>query len=139
MRPNNYFIALIRSAGLCPTRQRIALAKILFQGEDRHVTAEKLYNEALSGRMKISLATVYNTLRQFTEAGMLREISVDATRSYFDTNTNKHHHFYFEKDGKLGDIPDGMISIDKLPEAPDGTKIKSIDVVVTITDSNNDY
>jgi Fur family transcriptional regulator, iron response regulator len=139
MRPNNYFIALIRSAGLCPTRQRIALAKILFQGEDRHVTAEKLYNEALSGRMKISLATVYNTLRQFTEVGMLREISVDATRSYFDTNTNKHHHFYFEKDGKLGDIPDGMISIDKLPEAPDGTKIKSIDVVVTITDSNNDY
>ena len=139
MRPNNYFIALIRSAGLCPTRQRIALAKILFQGEDRHVTAEKLYNEALSGKMKISLATVYNTLRQFTEAGMLREISVDATRSYFDTNTNKHHHFYFEKDGKLGDIPDGMISIDKLPEAPDGTKIKSIDVVVTITDSNNDY
>jgi len=139
MRPNKYFIALIRSAGLCPTRQRIALAKILFQGEDRHVTAEKLYNEALSGRMKISLATVYNTLRQFTEVGMLREISVDATRSYFDTNTNKHHHFYFEKDGKLGDIPDGMISIDKLPEAPDGTKIKSIDVVVTITDSNNDY
>ena len=139
MRPNNYFIALIRSAGLCPTRQRIALAKILFQGEDRHVTAEKLYNEALSGKMKISLATVYNTLRQFTEAGMLREISVDATRSYFDTNTNKHHHFYFEKDGKLGDIPDGMISIDKLPESPDGTKIKSIDVVVTITDSNNDY
>ena len=139
MRPNKYFIALIRSAGLCPTRQRIALAKILFQGEERHVTAEKLYNEALSGRMKISLATVYNTLRQFTEVGMLREISVDATRSYFDTNTNKHHHFYFEKDGKLGDIPDGMISIDKLPEAPDGTKIKSIDVVVTITDSNNDY
>jgi len=139
MRPNNYFIEYIRSAGLCPTRQRTALAKLLFQGDDRHVTAEELYNEALSEKMKVSLATVYNTLHQFTEAGMLREISVDTNRSYFDTNTRKHHHFYFEKDGKLGDIPDGMISIDKLPEAPDGTKIKSIDVVVTITDSNNDY
>ena len=139
MHPRSYFIERIRSAGLCPTRQRTALAKLLFQGENRHVTAEMLYKEAMSEKMTVSLATVYNTLHQFTEAGMLREITVDANRSYFDTNTRSHHHFYFEKDGKLGDIPDGMISVDKLPEAPEGTIIKSVDVVITIADSNNDY
>jgi Fur family iron response transcriptional regulator len=115
------------------------LAKLLFQGEDRHVTAEALHKEALLEKMRVSLATVYNTLHQFTEVGMLREISVDSSRSYFDTNTKNHHHFFFEKDGKLGDIPDGMISLNKLPTAPEGTKIKSVDVVVTITDHNNDY
>ena len=139
MHPRSYFIEHIRSAGLCPTQQRIALAKLLFQGENRHVTAEMLFKEAMSEKMTVSLATVYNTLHQFTEAGMLREITVDANRSYFDTNTKSHHHFYFEKDGKLGDIPDGMISVAKLPEAPEGTIIKSVDVVVTIADSNNDY
>ena len=139
MRPNNYLFEYIRSAGLSPTRQRIALAKLLFQGENRHVTAEKLYNEAMSEKLKISLATVYNTLNQFTKAGLLREITVDATRSYFDTNTSKHDHFYFEKDGKLGDIPEGVISLGRLPEAPNGTKIKSVDVLVTLTDSDNDY
>jgi Fur family iron response transcriptional regulator len=139
MHPRSYFIERIRSAGLCPTQQRIALAKLLFQGENRHVTAEMLFKEAMSEKMTVSLATVYNTLHQFTEAGMLREITVDANRSYFDTNTKSHHHFYFEKDGKLGDIPDGMISVAKLPEAPEGTIIKSVDVVVTIANSNNDY
>lgn len=139
MHPRSYFIERIRSAGLCPTRQRTALAKLLFQGENRHVTAEMLYKEAMSEKMTVSLATVYNTLNQFTEAGMLREITVDANRSYFDTNTRSHHHFYFEKDGNLGDIPDGMISVDKLPEAPEGTIIKSVDVVITIANSNNDY
>ena len=139
MQPHSYFIEHIRAAGLSPTRQRIALAKLLFQGDNRHVTAEMLYKEAISKKMSVSLATVYNTLHQFTEAGILREITVDASQSYFDTNTTNHHHFYFEKDGKLGDIPDGMISVGKLPDAPEGTEIKSVDVVVTISDSNNDY
>ena len=139
MSPYSYLIEQIRSAGLCPTRQRIALAKLLFQGEDRHVTAEILYKEAKSEKTKISLATVYNTLHQFTKAGILREITVDSNRSYFDTNTRKHHHFYFEQDGKLADIPDGIICIGELPAAPEGTKIKSVDVVVTIINSNNDY
>ena len=129
----------IRDAGLRPTRQRLALAKLLFDGEDRHVTAEILYLEAQSEKFKVSLATVYNTLHQFTSAGLLREISVDASRSYFDTNTGHHHHFYYEKDGKLRDIPDGVISIGKLPSAPEGTKIKSVDIIVTITNHNNDY
>ena len=129
----------IRSAGLRPTRQRLALAKLLFGGEDRHVTAEVLHMEAQSEKVKVSLATVYNTLHQFTSAGLLREISVDASRSYFDTNTGHHHHFYYEKDGKLRDIPDGIISIGQLPSAPEGTKIKSVDIIVTITNHDNDY
>ena len=129
----------IRDAGLRPTRQRLALAKLLFDGEDRHVTAEILYLEAQSEKFKVSLATVYNTLHQFTSAGLLREISVDASRSYFDTNTGHHHHFYYEKDGKLRDIPDGIISIGNLPSAPEGTKIKSVDIIVTITSHDNDY
>jgi Fur family iron response transcriptional regulator len=141
MSAYSFLVEQIRSAGLRPTRQRLALAKLLFGGEDRHVTAETLHLEAQSEKVKVSLATVYNTLHQFTSAGLLREISVDGSRSYFDTNTGHHHHFYYEKDGKLRDIPDGVISIDKLPSAPEGTKIKSVDVVVTITnfDNDNDY
>jgi Fur family iron response transcriptional regulator len=139
MRAYSFLAEQIRSSGLRPTRQRMALAKLLFGDEDRHVTAEILHLQAQSERVKVSLATVYNTLHQFTAAGLLREISVDGSRSYFDTNTGHHHHFYYEKDGKLRDIPDDVISIDKLPTAPEGTKIKSVDVVVTITSSNNDY
>jgi len=135
MRPYSYLVEQIRSAGLRPTRQRLALAKLLFDGEDRHVTAEILHQEAQSEKVRVSLATVYNTLHQFTEAGMLREIVVDASRSYFDTNTGNHHHFYFEKDRKLCDIPEDIISIDKLPVAPEGTEIKSVDIVVTVVDS----
>jgi Fur family iron response transcriptional regulator len=100
---------------------RLALAKLLFDGEDRCVTAEILHLEAQSEKFRVSLAIVYNTLHQFTEGGMLREIVVDASRSYFDTNTRNHHHFYFEKDRKLCDKHDEIISIDKLPTAPEGT------------------
>jgi Fur family iron response transcriptional regulator len=139
MRPYTHFLEHIKLAGLRPTRQRLALAKLLFSDKNRHITAESLYGEAHAAKMRVSLATVYNTLHQFTNAGLLREIVVDAKRSYFDTNTGDHHHFYYEKDGKLRDIPDGLISIGKLPSAPEGTKIKSVDVVVTITNSDNDY
>ena len=121
MRPYSNLIEQIRFAGLRPTRQRLALAKLLFDGEDRHVTAQTLHLEAQSEKVRVSLATVYNTLQQFTEGGMLREIVVDSSRSYFDTNTRNHHHFYFEKDRKLWDIPDEIISINKLPTAPEGT------------------
>lgn len=133
MRPYSHFLDQIRSAGLRPTRQRLALAKLLFGGEDRHVTAETLHAEAQAEKIRVSLATVYNTLHQFTDAGMLREIVVDASRSYFDTNTSNHHHFYFEKNGALSDIADETISIDKIPDAPAGMKVKSVDVVVRIT------
>jgi len=133
MRPYSHFLDQIRSAGLRPTRQRLALAKLLFGGEDRHVTAETLHAEAQAEKIRVSLATVYNTLHQFTDAGMLRDIVVDASRSYFDTNTSNHHHFYFEKNGALSDIADETISIDKIPDAPAGMKVKSVDVVVRIT------
>ena len=139
MSAYDFLVEHISSAGLRPTRQRLALAELLFDGEDRHVTAEILHLEAQSKKFKVSLATVYNTLHQFTSAGLLREISVDGSRSYFDTNTGHHHHFYYEKDGKLRDIPNSLISIDKLPSAPEGTKIKRVDIVVTIADSDNDY
>ncbi|MEQ8935098.1 MAG: Fur family transcriptional regulator [Amphiplicatus sp.] len=94
-RPYSDAIERLRSVGLRPTRQRLALAKLLFDGRDRHLTAEKLHVEAQAAAIPVSLATVYNTLHQVTDAGLLREIAVDASRSYFDTNTSDHHHFFF--------------------------------------------
>ncbi|NQU56531.1 MAG: transcriptional repressor [Rhodospirillales bacterium] len=134
MRPYSHFLDQIKRAGLRPTRQRLALAKLLFGGENRHVTAELLHGEAQAEKMRVSLATVYNTLHQFTNAGLLREIVVDAQRSYFDTNTGDHHHFYFEKNGQLMDIPDDTIALASIPDAPEGMAIKSIDIVVRIAD-----
>lgn len=131
-RPYSHFLEQIRSAGLRPTRQRLALAKLLFSGKDRHVTAEVLHAEAQTEKIRVSLATVYNTLHQFTDAGLLREIVVDASRSYFDTNTGDHHHYYFEKNGELCDIPDGGIELSRIPDAPEGMKIKSVDVVIRL-------
>jgi len=123
-------IARLRACGLRPTRQRIALAKLLFDDGDRHVTAELLHAEAKTANIRVSLATVYNTLHQFTEADLLREIVVDSQRCYFDTNTSEHHHFFFEKSNRLEDIPADEIVVTSLPSAPDGTEIKSVDVVI---------
>jgi len=125
-------IARLRACGLRPTRQRIALAKLLFDDGDRHVTAELLHAEAKTANIRVSLATVYNTLHQFTEAGLLREIVVDSQRCYFDTNTSEHHHFFFEKSNRLEDIPADEIVVTSLPSAPDGTEIKSVDVVIRV-------
>jgi len=126
-------IARLRACGLRPTRQRIALAKLLFDDGDRHVTAELLYAEAKTANIRVSLATVYNTLHQFTEAGLLREIVVDSQRCYFDTNTSEHHHFFFEKSNRLEDIPADEIVVTSLPSVPDGTEIKSVDVVIRVS------
>lgn len=119
-------------AGLRPTRQRIALAELLFDGPHRHVTAEALYVETGDAGTKMSLATVYNTLNQFAEVGMLREINVDATRSYFDTNTTDHHHFYVEDEQRVIDIPVDSIVLKDLPSAPEGMEISSVDVVMRV-------
>lgn len=124
----------LRNAGLRPTRQRLALAHLLFDSGDRHVTAEILHTEVMATGMRVSLATVYNTLHQFTEVGLLREIVVEAGRSYFDTNTSVHHHFFHERTGMLSDIPGQQIPIGALPEAPEGTRIKSVDVIVRLCD-----
>ncbi|MGI9407312.1 MAG: iron response transcriptional regulator IrrA [Hyphomicrobiaceae bacterium] len=124
----------LKNAGLRPTRQRMALGRLLFEKGDRHVTAEMLHEEAVVTSFPVSLATVYNTLRQFTEAGLLRSIAVDGAKTYFDTNTSKHHHFLNEHDGNLIDIPSDTMAITGLPNAPEGMEITSIDVVVRIRD-----
>ena len=124
--------ARLRHAGLRPTRQRVELAGLLFRDHDRHVTAETLHDEVTQAGLKVSLATVYNTLHQFTEAGLLRQVIVDAARSYFDTNTGDHQHFYCADDGTLIDIEDDSIAVAGVPSPPRGTAIDRVDVVVRI-------
>lgn len=124
----------LRHAGLRPTRQRIALAALLFDGHPhgRHVTAEMLFDEARKRGARVSLATVYNTLHQFTEAGLLRELVVDPGTSHFDTNMGDHHHLYFEDSGELRDVDAGGIEIRGLPAPPRGAEVASVDVVVRL-------
>jgi Fur family iron response transcriptional regulator len=125
-------IERLREAGLRPTRQRLALARLLFHGGDRHVTAEALHGEALAGHIRVSLATVYNTLHQFTTAGLLREVVVEPGRSYFDTNIDDHHHFFSESVGTLQDIPGDGVVISGLPQPPAGTQVRRVEVIVRI-------
>jgi Fur family iron response transcriptional regulator len=122
----------LRDAGLRPTRQRVALGWLLFAKGDRHVTAEKLYEEATGARVPISLATVYNTLHQFTEAGLLREIAVDGSKTYFDTNVSNHHHFLYEDSNQLVDIPGSAFPVGPLPSAPEGMEVCRVDVVIRL-------
>src|SRR5262245_13071591 len=123
----------LRAAGLRPTRQRLALGTLLFgSGHDRHVTAEQLHEEAGACGTRVSLATVYNALNQFTAAGLLREVLVGPGRLYFDTNLGDHHHFYIEDDGTLLDIPADKVSIARLPPAPQGMNVERVDVVVRV-------
>ena len=123
----------LAQAGLRPTRQRVALAAVLVgDGMDRHVTAEWLYEAATKADADVSLATVYNTLRAFSEAGLVREITVDGSRSYFDTNMSDHPHFYWEDDGRLTDEPADQLRIEGLPDAPDGARISAVDVVIRL-------
>ncbi|MEQ8345496.1 MAG: Fur family transcriptional regulator [Sneathiellaceae bacterium] len=124
--------AALRRVGLRPTRQRVALAQLLLQQGPRHVTAEALHAEADAIGIAVSLATVYNTLHQFTEAGLLRQVVVAQGRSYFDTNTADHHHFYFEDTGRLVDIDADQVAFDRLPDAPEGTDLNRIDVVIRL-------
>ncbi len=127
----------LRNVGLRPTRQRLALGGLLFQGEDRHVTAEQLHGEALTAGVRVSVATVYNTLHQFTEAGLLREVVVEAGRCYFDTNTSEHFHFFFEDDARLMDIhgtnADSLgHALPGLPAAPEGMSVERVDVIIRL-------
>src|SRR5215472_16985409 len=114
-KDNSKAIQRLRAVGLRPTRQRVELASVLFKGHDRHVTAESLHEEVVSLGLKVSLATVYNTLHQFTRAGLLRQVIVDAARGYFDTNTGDHQHFYLEEEGALIDIPGEDITVSGVP------------------------
>jgi Fur family iron response transcriptional regulator len=122
----------LRQAGLRPTRQRVELASLLFHDHDRHVTAESLHDEVTKAGVKVSLATVYNTLHQFTQAGLLRQVIVDAARSYFDTNTGDHQHFFLENEGLLIDIPGETIAVAGVPAPPPGLAVDRVDVVVRV-------
>jgi Fur family transcriptional regulator, iron response regulator len=122
----------LRAVGLRPTRQRMALGWILFAKGDRHVTAEMLYEEATHAKVPVSLATVYNTLHQFTEVGLLRQVAVDGSKAYFDTNNSEHHHFFVEDENDLLDIPQTDVVVGKAPTPPEGYEIARIDVVVRL-------
>ena len=124
--------ALLRGAGLRPTRQRVALGGLLFAAGDWHVTAEMLHEQAIRRSIPVSLATVYNTLHQFTEAGLLNEVVVDGSKTYFDTNISNHHHFFIEGDNTIMDIPGPGVAIDAVPEPPEGMEIARVDVVVRL-------
>ncbi|MES0884770.1 iron response transcriptional regulator IrrA [Roseibium sp. SCP14] len=123
---------MLRTAGLRPTRQRVSLAEILYSKGDRHVSAELLHEEAVDADVPVSLATVYNTLHQFTEAGLLREVAIEGNKTYFDTNVSDHHHFFIEGENRVIDIPGEGVGIGKLPVAPEGMEVVRVDVVVRV-------
>ena len=132
IRPFRPVLDRLTAAGLRPTRQRLALARLLFDSGDRHVTAEQLHQQAVGNGVKVSLATVYNTLNQFTASGLLREVAVDSRRSYFDSNTELHHHFFNQDTEQLIDISGDAVAVSHLPSAPDGTVIDGVDVIIRV-------
>ena len=122
----------LRDAGMRPTRQRMSLGSLLFGSGDRHITAEQLHVETVQAGIAVSLATIYNTLNQFTEAGLLREVAVEGHKSHFDTNTSNHCHYYLEDEGRLIDIDDDQLTVDGLPQPPEGMRIGRIDIIVRL-------
>jgi Fur family transcriptional regulator, iron response regulator len=124
--------AMLRDVGLRPTRQRMELGWLMFGKGDRHFTAEMLYEEAANAKVPVSLATVYNTLHQFTDVGLLRQVAVDGSKSYFDTNASQHYHFFVEDENALFDIPDADVFVGRPPIPPEGYEIARIDVVVRL-------
>ncbi len=122
----------LRAASLRPTKQRIALAELLFSKGDRHLTAEELHEEAETVGFPVSLATVYNTLHQFTDAGMLRVLAIESSKTYFDTNVSDHHHFFLEGENRVIDVPQGEMTVSGLPQIPEGMEISHVDVVIRL-------
>lgn len=122
----------LRFAGLRPTRQRVALASLIFSKGDRHLSAEELHEEAQGANVPVSLATVYNTLHQFTQAGMLRILAVEGAKTYFDTNVSDHHHFFVEGANEVIDIPDGSAMVGHLPPVPEGMEIVNVDIIIRL-------
>lgn len=137
MKPFTAAFTKLSEAGLRPTRQRMALAQLLFDGVDKHVSAENLYERALETRHKMSLATVYNTLHQFCAAGLMQEVIIDGQRRYFDTNTAPHHHFFREDTGELLDIPPNALPQLPVPDLPQGTKLSRVDIVFRLRDDTS--
>ena len=124
----------LNEASVRPTRQRLALAELLVgDGRNRHVTAESLYASACDGGVRVSLATVYNTLRAFCDAGLMTEVTVDGSKSYFDTRVDEHPHYYWEDTGQLTDAPRDAVAFAREPEAPEGMRISRVDVVIRVS------
>lgn len=128
----------LRAAGLRPTRQRVALGGLLFAKGDRHLTAEDLHEEAVAAGVQVSLATVYNTLHQFTDAGMLRVLAMETAKTYFDTNTSDHHHFFVEGENEVLDIATGDVEVNNLPAPPEGMEIAHVDVIIRLRKKSKD-
>ena len=122
----------LRNVGLRPTRQRRDLAQIIFRHGDRHFTAEELHSETVRSGINVSLATIYNNLHQFTGAGLLRPLSMDGSKTFFDTNVSDHHHFLVEDDNEMIDIPNGTVSVTGMPPIPEGYEIANVDVIVRL-------
>lgn len=127
----------LRCAGLRPTRQRLSLGALMFDGKDRHVTAEWLHEQAREAGVTVSLATVYNTLHQFVDVGLLREVAIEGSKNYFDTNTSDHHHFFVEGESRLMDMNSSSLSVNGIPDVPDGYEVTHIDVVVRLRPTKN--
>ncbi|WP_169053228.1 Fur family transcriptional regulator Irr [Falsirhodobacter xinxiangensis] len=123
----------LAKGGLRPTRQRVALAALLVgDGQNRHVTAESLFAASTDAGEKVSLATVYNTLRAFCEAGLMQEVVVDGSKSYFDTRMDDHPHFFWEDTAELTDAPADQLEIARLPDLPKGAELSRVDVVIRL-------
>jgi Fur family iron response transcriptional regulator len=135
-RPNLLALRKLKESGLRPTRQRIALARLLLESGPRHVTAEELFQEARAVGIPVSLATVYNTLHQFTSAGLMIEVVVGSGQSYFDTNPTSHYHYFDKTTGEIIDVPEEQVRFLRLPPAPPGKVIDRIDVVVRIRNAD---
>ncbi|PHR91375.1 MAG: transcriptional repressor [Robiginitomaculum sp.] len=123
---------ILAKNGIRPTKIRKAIARLLFDGHDKHVTVENVIDMARNSEIKTSVASVYNTLNQFAAAGLLRRVVVEQGRTFFDTNLSDHHHFYFEDEQRLEDIPDGTIKLQSIPKLPYGRRIKSIGVTIRV-------
>jgi len=126
----------LQAAGLRATPKRIAIGALLFDGLDRHVTADDVAAMARKAGVRVSLATVYNTLNQFVAAGLMKRITLDTDRTYFDTNVSDHHHLFFEENGVLHDIPGDSIRVEGLPAAPAGAKVRAVEVIVRMSNAN---
>jgi len=125
-------MTMLRTAGLRPTRQRVELAQLMYGAGDRHLSAESLHAEASAGGIKVSLAPCFKSLKQFPGGRLLREVAIEGHKTYFDTNTSNHYHYYIEHEGRISDIPAEEVRVVGLPEAPDGMEIKRVDVIVRL-------
>lgn len=133
MNPSERAANWLAGSNLRPTKQRLTLAELLVgDGQDRHITAENLFEAAKNSGAAVSLATVYNTLKAFCEANLMQEVTVDGHGSYFDTRLDDHPHYYWEDDGTLTDAPADAVIFAEMPKAPEGMVISKIDVVIRV-------